>query len=149
MNRQRPAALNTLKELASALGSDANCATAIQIQLALKAPKVSPIFSGSLNADDMHAASLDLTGALVVGGDASASRLATNTIIGNGASQITIDNDVVVGKETGYKNLTVIGSSIGNAATLSGGIGVSGTATFTGPTRASNFTVSGLLKVPS
>ena len=36
----------------------------------------------------------------------------------------------------------------GNAATFSGGIGVSGTATFTGPATASNLTVSGLLKAP-
>ena len=41
--------------------------------------------------------------------------------------------------------MTVTGTLSGNAATFSGGIGVSGTATFTGPTTASHFTVSGLL----
>jgi cytoskeletal protein CcmA (bactofilin family) len=91
-----PAALNTLKELASALGNGANYAASIQSQLALKAPKTYATFTGSLNADDIHATSVDLTGTLVVGGNASAGRLATNPIIGNGATQITIDNDVIV-----------------------------------------------------
>ena len=46
-----PTALNTLKELASALGNDANYASTVQNQLALKAPKDYPTFTGSLNAD--------------------------------------------------------------------------------------------------
>ena len=37
---------------------------------------------------------------------------------------------------------------MGNAATFRGGIGVSGTATFAGPTTAPNFNVSGLLTAP-
>ena len=130
------------------MGNDANYASTVQNQLALKVPKDYPTFTGSLRADDTHTTSVDLTGTLVVGGDASASRLATNTVIGNGASQITIDNDVIVGKTTGYNNLTVTGTLSGNAATFSGGVGVSGTATLTGPTTASNFTVSGLLTAP-
>jgi hypothetical protein len=43
-----PAALNTLNELASALGDDANYATTITNALALKAPLESPTFTGTV-----------------------------------------------------------------------------------------------------
>ena len=46
-----PAALNTLKELASALSNDGNYATTVQNQLATKAPLANPSFTGTLNAD--------------------------------------------------------------------------------------------------
>ena len=46
-----PAALKTLKELASALNNDGNYATTVQNQLATKAPLANPSFTGTLNAD--------------------------------------------------------------------------------------------------
>lgn len=45
-----PAALNTLGELASAVGNDANFATTIASALALKAPLASPAFTGTPTA---------------------------------------------------------------------------------------------------
>nr|WP_280286635.1 hypothetical protein [Pseudomonas sp. BN415] len=42
-----PAALNTLKELATALGNDANFATTMTNALAAKAPLASPVFTGT------------------------------------------------------------------------------------------------------
>ena len=42
-----PAALNQLNELASALANDANYATTVQNQLALKAPLANPTFTGT------------------------------------------------------------------------------------------------------
>ena len=83
------------------MGNDANYVSTVQNQLELKAPKDYPTFTGSLNADDIHATSVDLTGTLAVGGNASAALLATNTIIGNGATEVTIDDDVIVGTTTG------------------------------------------------
>jgi hypothetical protein len=44
-----PEALNTLKELSDALGSDANYATTISTALGLKAPLSSPTFSGTVS----------------------------------------------------------------------------------------------------
>lgn len=44
-----PAALDTLNELATALGNDPNFATTITNALALKAPLASPTFTGSVN----------------------------------------------------------------------------------------------------
>jgi hypothetical protein len=44
-----PEALNTLKELSDALGSDANYATTISTALGLKAPLGSPTFSGTVS----------------------------------------------------------------------------------------------------
>ena len=43
-----PAALNTLDELAAALGDDANFATSVTTSLALKAPLASPTFTGTV-----------------------------------------------------------------------------------------------------
>lgn len=45
-----PAALDTLNELAAALGNDANFATTMTNALALKAPKADPMFTGTTNA---------------------------------------------------------------------------------------------------
>jgi len=53
-----PAALNTLNELAAALGDDPNFATTVTNQIATKAPLASPTFTGQVTA----------TEALVIGG---------------------------------------------------------------------------------
>ncbi|RUT30830.1 hypothetical protein WG29040_23105, partial [Pseudomonas sp. PAMC 29040] len=51
-----PAALDTLKELATALGNDPNFATTITTALSLKAPLQSPFFTGHVKADgDIYA----------------------------------------------------------------------------------------------
>ena len=81
-----PAALNQLNELASALANDANYATTVQNQLALKAPLANPTFTGtatvnnlkvnaSLYTDDplglmLGGAGVNLLGGLTVGGTA-------------------------------------------------------------------------------
>ena len=44
-----PEALNQLSELANALANDANYATTVQNQLALKAPLANPTFTGDVN----------------------------------------------------------------------------------------------------
>lgn len=49
---QAPGALNTLKELATALGNDANYSTTITTALAAKAPLASPTFSGAVSDAD-------------------------------------------------------------------------------------------------
>ena len=46
-----PAALNQLSELANALANDANYATTVQNQLALKAPLANPTFTGTTTLD--------------------------------------------------------------------------------------------------
>ena len=47
-----PAALNTLNELAAALGDDANFSTTITNSIALKAPLASPTFTTAINGGD-------------------------------------------------------------------------------------------------
>jgi len=58
-----PAALNTLNELALALGSDANFSTTVTNSLSLKAPIDSPTFTGTTTLSHTN-----ITGALVVTG---------------------------------------------------------------------------------
>ncbi|WP_302225967.1 hypothetical protein, partial [Veillonella magna] len=69
-----PGALDTLKELAAALGNDANFASTITKQLALKAPLANPSFSGnvyvptpSATANNQQAANTSWVQALIQG----------------------------------------------------------------------------------
>lgn len=48
-----PAALDTLNELAAALGDDANFATTVTNSIALKAPLASPTFTGTITAESL------------------------------------------------------------------------------------------------
>lgn len=58
-----PAALNTLDELAAALGDDANYAATITSLLALKAPLASPAFSGNPTVPNQSAGDTDTSAA--------------------------------------------------------------------------------------
>ena len=55
-----PAALNTLNELAAALGDDANFSTTVTNSIALKAPLASPAFTGAATFDT----SIDVSGVI-------------------------------------------------------------------------------------
>ena len=55
-----PAALDTLNELAAALGDDPNFATTVTNSIALKAPLANPSFTGSVNTEAVSTNSLDL-----------------------------------------------------------------------------------------
>ena len=48
-----PSTLNTLNELAAALGDDANFSTTVTNSLAAKAPLASPTFTGTVNSGDI------------------------------------------------------------------------------------------------
>ena len=56
-----PAALNTLDELAAALGDDANFATSVTTSLGLKAPLASPTFTGTVTVAAAGVAFTDAT----------------------------------------------------------------------------------------
>ena len=53
-----PAALDTLNELATALGNDANFSTTLTTNLGLKAPKADPTFTGTVTAPAITATGL-------------------------------------------------------------------------------------------
>ena len=55
-----PAALNQLSELANALANDANYATTVQNQLALKAPLANPTFTGTTTLGTVNQKFLEL-----------------------------------------------------------------------------------------
>ena len=65
-----PTALNQLSELASALANDANYATTVQNQLALKAPLADPTFTGTVTGTQFKVASIftDDPSGILVGG---------------------------------------------------------------------------------
>ena len=64
-----PGALNTLDELAAALGDDANFATTVTTNLAAKAPSANPTFTGTV--------ALPATSSVTLGGTALSTTLAT------------------------------------------------------------------------
>jgi hypothetical protein len=115
-----PAALNTLNELATALGNDASFSTTVTNAIALKSPLASPTFTGTLTAPAITA-----TGLIT----ASASGVAFT--------------DGTQTKE-GVPSRTVIGTTISAAYNLSTGglalrdqlIPISGTQVITVPTNA-------------
>jgi len=83
-----PAALNTLNELAAALGDDVNFSTTVTNSIATKAPLANPTFTGTATMDNAHVPS---SGSYEVGGSASGS-----TAIGslsNSAGKLTLDTD--------------------------------------------------------
>lgn len=83
-----PAALNTLNELATALGNDANFSTTITNSLSLKAPLASPTFTGTVSGitaamvglgNVTNVAQLANTQTLAITGDVTATATALNT----------------------------------------------------------------------
>lgn len=115
-----PSTLDTLNELAAALGNDANYATTITNALALKSPIASPTFTGTTTSPNIRLTSttdvsLSSTGhALQIGDSASANiRMDINEIlaVNNGANAtlnlqtdgglVLIGNNVVDGTSSG------------------------------------------------
>jgi hypothetical protein len=75
-----PSTLNTLNELATALGNDAAFSTTLTNSIALKAPLASPTFTGSV----------DFTGATVTGISSYNAPTLGSTSIGSGATVTTV-----------------------------------------------------------
>jgi hypothetical protein len=100
-----PVALNTLKELAAALGDDANYATTVQNQMAGKAPLSNPTFTGTVVADNLRANSSVISNTIQAY-DAAAVTVndsltitgvvAANTLSARDANDITINDSLVV-----------------------------------------------------
>src|SRR6056300_457869 len=76
-----PEALNTLNELAAALGDDANFSTTVTNSIALKAPLASPTFTGTLTASGLVYPTSDGTNGQVLTTD-GAGTLSFSTISG-------------------------------------------------------------------
>jgi hypothetical protein len=138
-----PAALDTLNELATALGNDAAFSTTVTNAIGLKAPIASPTFTGTVTIP---------AGASIAGYATSANPTFTGT---NTVANITVSgtanlsaNGVQLSDGTqtkvGVPSLTTIGTSIGAAYNLSTGglalrdqlIPISGAFTVTVPTNA-------------
>ena len=88
-----PAALNTLDELAAALGDDANYAATITTALAAKAPLASPTFTGTVTLPTGTVTSGMIADGTIVNGDISASAAIALSKLANGTSgQIIVAN---------------------------------------------------------
>jgi len=105
-----PAALNTLKELSTALGNDANFATTLTTALALKAPIASPTFTGTVSG---------ITAAMVGAPAGSGTSTGTNT----GDQDLSGKQDLLV-SGTSIKTLngeSLLGSGdIGSVTSVNG-----------------------------
>ena len=99
-----PETLNTLNELAAALGDDANFSTTVTNSIALKAPLASPTFTGTLTASGLVYPTSDGTNGQVLTTD-GAGTLSFSTV-----SETTINNNA--------DNRIITGS--GTANTLNG-----------------------------
>lgn len=139
-----PTTLDTLNELAAALGDDANFATTMTNALAAKAPLASPIFTGTVTVPDtVEGASASTsttlfpsatsgnitigagqtTGAITIGGGTARSTGAIN--IGTGAiTSGTKTINIGTGTGTGGTSAIVIGSSGGTSTTTFQGTSV-------------------------
>jgi hypothetical protein len=122
-----PEALNTLNELAAALGDDANFSTTVTNSIALKAPLASPTFTGTLTASGLVYPTSDGTNGQVLRTDGSGN-LSFGTISGTTLNNNT-NNYVMTGTGTantlnGESGLTYDGSTLA----------VTGTATMDGLT---------------
>lgn len=93
-----PGALDTLDELAAALGDDANFATTVTNSLALKAPLASPTFTGTITAPNITA-----TGTLLNTGDVRFSgylRVGSTTApTATTAGNLTVDTLISVARD--------------------------------------------------
>jgi hypothetical protein len=131
-----PAALDTLAELAAALGNDSNFATTVTNSLALKAPIASPTFTGTVTIPNgavigNHAPSAD--GGASIGTSISAGRYAslfakTAVKVTGPASGIEVWNTDAAVSTTVYEkavfdflqtaNVLTIGTAAGGGATV-------------------------------
>ena len=118
-----PATLDTLNELAAALGDDANFSTTVTNSIALKAPLASPTFTGTLTASGLAYPTSDGTNGQVLTTDGSGTLSfstvsVTGTTINNNA-----DNRIITGSGTantleGESGLTYNGSTLAVTGTL-------------------------------
>jgi hypothetical protein len=83
-----PAALDTLNELATALGNDANFATSVTNSLALKAPLANPTFTGTLTAATITASADATINGVTVGRGSTG--ISTNLALGSSALSGTL-----------------------------------------------------------
>lgn len=118
-----PAALNTLNELAAALGDDANFSTTVNNSIALKAPTAGPSFTGELKiaAGTVSVPSLVFTGDT----DTGIFNRTANTIgiVTNGIQRIEVDsagNFISTGKAYLQGALDVTGAVASDGLTTSG-----------------------------
>ena len=123
-----PDALNTLNELAAALGDDANYATTITNALALKAPKANPTFTGTVaipNISDLESAVTANTAKVGIT-TSQANAITANTakvgITTSQADAITantakVSNATHTGDVTGATSLTIANGAVTNAKT--------------------------------
>ena len=95
-----PGALNTLDELAAALGDDANYATTVTNALALKAPLAGPTFTGTV--------ALPAASSVTLGGTALSTTLATKA-----------DNNSAINVMSGSH--TIVTADVNNIREMSGG----------------------------
>jgi peptidoglycan hydrolase CwlO-like protein len=95
-----PAALNTLDELAAALGDDANFASTVTTSLAAKAPTASPTFTGTV--------ALPAASSVTLGGTALSTTLATKS-----------DNAATINTMSGSH--TIVSADVNNIREMSNG----------------------------
>ena len=95
-----PGALNTLDELAAALGDDANFATTVTTNLAAKAPSANPTLTGTV--------ALPAASSVTLGGTALSTTLATKA-----------DNNSVISTMNGSH--TIVYADVNNIREMSGG----------------------------
>src|SRR6056300_1526608 len=110
-----PEALNTLNELAAALGDDANFSTTVTNSIALKAPLASPTFTGTLTASGLAYPTSDGTNGQVLTTD-GAGTLSFSTVSGTTINN-NADNRIITGSGTantlnGESGLTYDGSTL-------------------------------------
>ena len=119
-----PATLDTLNELAAALGDDANFSTTVTNSIALKAPLASPTFTGTLTASGLAYPTSDGTNGQVLTTDGSgtlsfadAAGGVDGIVSSANATAITIDSseNVGIGETAPDKRLHIKSSSVNNS----------------------------------
>jgi hypothetical protein len=141
-----PSTLDTLNELAAALGDDANFSTTITNQLADKAPINNPIFTGTLSVDTINEKT-SLNGVVIEG-----VTLKNNTLNAGSNSTVTASNFNVGSKNviSGSAQVSCTDLEIKNAGNT--GVlayGQTGDMTLTGTLDAKNIDISGVNVISS
>ena len=96
-----PAALDTLNELAAALGDDSNYATTITNSLSLKAPLASPTFTGTVILPNSTVTnSMLANSSITINGSAVA--LGGSTTIATAPSPVTVSTNITMVANTRY-----------------------------------------------